>query len=150
MLYFKVPENIDGKPIGKGYYFIENELFTETECKKRKINIQRLQPVHISKNDVYHMFGVRFAIENARKEISYDVRQLECLNYDGEWTENTSYNLGSFQTSAKNERKAFTQYLRKQGITFFKNRTLIEFDGDCYTVIDRKTKEPLFIAIPHC
>jgi len=26
--------------------------------------------------------------------------------------------------------------------------TRIEFDGDCYTITDRKTNEPLFVAIP--
>lgn len=64
------------------------------------------------------------------------------------WNINNVYNMGSFETSAKNERKAFTQYLKNHhGITFKNNRTLIDFDGDNYTIVDRKTKEPIFDAV---
>ena len=80
--------------------------------------------------------------------MKFEVRQLDCYLYDEEWTENTSYLIGRMETSAKDEKRAFTRYLKKKGITFYKNKILIEFDGDCYTIIDRKTKEPLFIMIP--
>lgn len=81
--------------------------------------------------------------------MKFEIRQLDCYMYDNEWTQNTSYNFGTMETSARDEKQAFTRYLaKKHGITFKKNRTRIEFDGDCYTIIDRKTKEPLFIAIP--
>ncbi len=83
------------------------------------------------------------------KGYSFEIRQLDCWMYDGEWTQNTSYLMGEMTTKAQNERKAFTSWLKNHcGISFKNNRTLIEFDGDCYTIIDRKTKEPLFIAIP--
>lgn len=79
----------------------------------------------------------------------FEIRQLDCYMYDDEWTINTSYDFGELLTQAKNEKQAFTRFLNnKHGITFKKNRTRIEFDGDCYTIIDRKTKEPLFVAIP--
>ena len=84
--------------------------------------------------------------------MKYEIRQLDYYLYDDEWTQNTSYLIGAFEThcKAENEKQAFTRYLaNKHGIVFKKNRTRIEFDGDCYTIIDRKTKEPLFIAIPH-
>ena len=84
--------------------------------------------------------------------MKYEIRQLDCYLYGDEWTQNTSYLIGAFEThcKAENEKQAFTRYLaNKHGIVFKKNRTRIEFDGDCYTIIDRKTKEPLFIAIPH-
>ena len=83
--------------------------------------------------------------------MKYEIRQLDCYLYDDEWTQNTSYLIGAFEThcKAENDKRAFTRYLaNKHGIVFKKNRTRIEFDGDCYTIIDRKTKEPLFIAIP--
>lgn len=70
-----------------------------------------------------------------------------CMTMNGPRTQ--AYNFGTMETRAKNEKQAFTRYLaNKHGITFKRNRTRIEFDGDCYTIIDRKTKEPLFIAIP--
>ena len=91
------------------------------------------------------------SMESAKstKKISFEIRQLDAWGNAEEGYEiNTSYLLGTMATKAQNERKAFTDWLRKHcGIIFKKNRTLIEFDGDCYTIIDRKTKEPLFIAI---
>ena len=81
----------------------------------------------------------------------FEIRQLDAWgNKEEGYDINTSYYMGIMETAAKNEGKAFTRYLaRKHGIIFKKNRTRIEFDGDCYTIIDRKTWEPLFIAIPH-
>lgn len=83
--------------------------------------------------------------------MKFEIRQLDCYIYEDEWTQNTSYLMGTMETHCKagNNKQAFTRYLANyHGITFKRNRTLIEFDGDCYTIIDRKTKEPLFIAIP--
>ena len=84
------------------------------------------------------------------KKISFEIRQLDAWgNAEDGYDINTSYNMGEMTTKAQNERKAFTSWLKNHcGISFKNNRTLIEFDGDCYTIIDRKTKEPLFIAIP--
>lgn len=81
--------------------------------------------------------------------MKFEIRQLDCYMYDDNWTWNTSYLLGTMETKAQNEKRAFTQWMKNHaGITFKPNRTLIDFDGDCYTIIDRKTKEPLFAAIP--
>lgn len=86
-------------------------------------------------------------------KFEYEVRQIDAIidnDFDSivSWSWNTSYFLGSFKTAAKDEKRAFTAFLRKHGIVFKKNRTLISFDGDVYEIIDRKTKEPLFAAIP--
>lgn len=77
------------------------------------------------------------------------IRQVEAWAgpEEGLWDYNNVFVIGEMKTKAKNERKAFTAYLKRKGVTFKKNRTLIEFDGDNYTIIDRKTKEPLFDAI---
>ena len=81
--------------------------------------------------------------------MKFEIRQLDCYMYDDDWTWNESYLLGTMETKAQNEKRAFTQWMKNHaGITFKPNRTLIDFDGDCYTIIDRKTKEPLFAAIP--
>ena len=81
--------------------------------------------------------------------MKFEIRQLDCYMYDDDWTQNTSYLLGTMETKAQNEKRAFTQWMKNHaGITFKPNRTLIEYDGDVYTIIDRKTKEPLFAAIP--
>lgn len=83
------------------------------------------------------------------KKISFEVREIDSWLYDGAWEWNTSYFIGIFATSAKNEKRAFTNFLKKRGIVFKVNRTLIETEdgGAIYEIIDRKTKEPLYAAI---
>ena len=81
------------------------------------------------------------------KKERYIVRQVEAWASPEGWDYNNVFVIGELKTSAKNVRKAFTAYLRKHGIIFKKARTLIEFDGDNYTILDRKTKEPVFDAI---
>ena len=84
------------------------------------------------------------------KGCSFEIRQLDAWGNAEEGYEiNTSYHMGEMITKAQDERRAFTAWMKRHlGISFKPNRTLIEYDGDCYTIIDRKTKEPLFIAIP--
>ena len=81
----------------------------------------------------------------------FQIRQVDAIMYDDSWNWNTSYNLGTMTTIAKDERRAFIRWLNnKAGVSFFRGRTRITFDGDCYTVEDRKTGKPLFCAIPMC
>lgn len=81
-------------------------------------------------------------------KIKFEIRQLDAWMYDGDWSINDSWHICDFETQAINEKRAFVRVLNSKGISFKLNRTLIDFDGDCYTIIDRKSKEPLFIAIP--
>ena len=78
---------------------------------------------------------------------TYEVREIDAWMYDDSWTYNTSYHLGSFTTTGDPAR-AFRRYLKTQGITFVKGRTRTEYDGDVFEIVDRKTGEPLFAAIP--
>ena len=84
-----------------------------------------------------------------RKFVRFEVRQVEAwASPDGGWDYNNVWKMGTFKTRGEDERKAFTGHLkRKFGITFKKSRTRIEFDGDNYTIVDRKTGEPLFDAL---
>lgn len=104
-----------------------------------------LRNYRIARND-----GNGFYLLAEKQETLFEIRELDCYLYDEEWTQNTSYFVGNMVTKAENEKRAFTKWLKKKGISFKLNRTLIEYDGDCYTIIDRKTKEPLYIAIPAC
>lgn len=93
-----------------------------------------------------------YTMKNTSK-IKFEIREIDALNYgeDEGWIWNTSYHMGEMTTKAQDIKKAFTAWMKRHlGISFKNNRTLIEYDGDCYTIIDRKTKEPLFAAIPHC
>ena len=78
----------------------------------------------------------------------YEVRQIDAWKYDDEWVVNDSFFIDDFLTSAKDHKRAFIAFLNKRGISFKLNRTLVDDDGSCLTVIDRKTKEPLFMAVP--
>lgn len=80
--------------------------------------------------------------------MKFEVRGIDAWMDCDNWTWNTSFLVGTFTTKAKNEKRAFCNFLRKNGIVFKVNRTLINFDGDVYEIIDRKTKEPLYAAIP--
>ena len=80
---------------------------------------------------------------------TFEVRQIDAYMYDDSWTWNTSYIIGYFSTSAKDEKRAFTRFLKKNGIVFFKGKTIIDVQdgGSILEIQDRKTKEPLFAAI---
>lgn len=72
---------------------------------------------------------------------------MDAIMYDDGWMYNDSWELGTFRTEAKNVKKAYTRFLRKNGITFKKNRTIIEEDSYGMEILDRKTKAPLFCAV---
>ena len=78
---------------------------------------------------------------------AYEIRQVDAYQYDDQWVWNTSCQMGELKTQG-DAKRAFVRHLHKQGISFKKNRTRIEFDGDVYEITDRKTGEPLFAAIP--
>lgn len=84
------------------------------------------------------------------KRTTFEVRQIDAWrDVEDTWTWNTSYLIGAFRTGAKDERRAFYNYLRRQGIAFYRGRVMIENSyDDVYTIVDRKTGEPLFAAIP--
>ena len=80
---------------------------------------------------------------------SYEVRQIDAWYNDEEgWWYNDSYFIGTMQTAAGNIGKAFRRYLNNCGIAFKQHQTETTYDGSVYEIIDRKTKEPLFAAIP--
>ena len=78
----------------------------------------------------------------------YEVRQVDAYLYDDCWTYNTTYRIGTFATFAEDIPRAIRYYLKSQGIAFAKGRTRTKYDGDVYEIIDRRTGEPLFVAIP--
>ena len=78
----------------------------------------------------------------------YEVRQVDgYMDEENGWVWNMSIHIGEFSTNAENTKRAFTNYLRKLGIVFKSNRTLITDYMDVIEIIDRKTKEPLFAAL---
>ena len=78
--------------------------------------------------------------------ISYEIRQIDALYYDDEWVYNETYRIDGFKTRAKDEKRAFLNRLKKLGIRFTVPIRVIDcFDG--FEIINRKTGEPLFMAL---
>lgn len=78
---------------------------------------------------------------------TYEVREIDAYLYDDSWTYNTTYRLGAFTTTGDPAR-ALRRYLKTHhGVTFYKGRTVTEYDGDVYEIVDRATRQPLFAAI---
>ena len=97
------------------------------------------------------------ASQPSREPVTYELRQVDAwAEYDDPddpdeapaWVWNTSYHLGTFTTTAKDHARAFRAALARLGVTFYRGRTVTEYDGNVYEIVDRKTREPLFAAIP--
>ena len=79
----------------------------------------------------------------------YDIRQVDAWKDEEEcWYWNNSIHLYHFYTASKDHKKAFLDFLRKVGITFKKGSIRVEDDGSVYEIVDKKTGEPLFAAVP--
>lgn len=96
--------------------------------------------------------GTTFTVDDffctAPQPERYEVRQVDAWMYDDSWTYNTTYRIGAFATFAEDIPRAIRYYLKSQGIALAPHATRTEYDGDVYEITDRKTGEPLFVAIP--
>jgi len=82
-----------------------------------------LRNYRIARND-----GNGFYLLAEKQETLFEIRELDCWLYDEEWTQNTSYFVGNMVTKAENEKRAFTKWLKKKGISFKNNRKRM----DCF------------------
>lgn len=79
----------------------------------------------------------------------YEIRQIDAWeNEEGGYTWNNSIHIGEFTTAAADHKSAFLRALRKMGIICQRGKCKVDFDGDIYELINRKTGEPLLAAIP--
>lgn len=67
MIYYQVPKVLDGKCVivlhkkrTYQHYLVAYELYTEKECKKLGIPLEKLCKVYISRKSIYWFFGARF------------------------------------------------------------------------------------------
>ena len=60
-LYYKVKPQYDQKKRSDGSIYIANELYTEKEVERFKLNRECLSPVMVSK--IYWFFGARFEVK---------------------------------------------------------------------------------------
>ena len=79
----------------------------------------------------------------------YEIRQVDAWGNKKEGYEyNETWKICEFTFNGSKEKRAFTRELKKHGIAFMPNKTLIQYDGDIYEIIDREEKRPLFCMIP--
>ena len=64
MTYYKVKPEFSNirKRTKKFDFYIKDELYTEKEVIKQRLNRQYMEPIEISKRRVYFLFGARFKI----------------------------------------------------------------------------------------
>lgn len=62
MVYYRVKPEFDGASANEKSTkaLVKNELYTEAEIKRYKINLNALVQVEISRKDTYRSFGCRF------------------------------------------------------------------------------------------
>ena len=76
----------------------------------------------------------------------FEIRKIDAWFYDDGWVWNESWKICEFSTIG-NPKRAFRRAM-KNIATFERGSTLVVDDGDIIEIIDRKTKEPLFAALP--
>lgn len=82
------------------------------------------------------------------KKIKFEIRQIEAwMDLEG-WTYNQTWKIAVFNTAAADEKRAFLYALHKLGIVCKRGKCVVVYDGSIYELLDRKTHEPLFAAIP--
>lgn len=80
--------------------------------------------------------------------MKFEIRQIDAW-FDGEaWTYNESFRIGEFSTKAENVKRAFCRALHGLGVVFYRGRVVVVDDGDLLEIQNRKSGEPLFVAIP--
>ena len=80
--------------------------------------------------------------------MKFEIRQIDAWP-DGEaWTYNESFHIGEFSTKAKNIKRVFCRALHGLGVVFYRGRVVVVDDGDFLEIQNRKSGEPLFVAIP--
>lgn len=79
----------------------------------------------------------------------YELRQIEAWREDEfSWYYNETWKLAEFETAAKEHKTAFLRALHKIGVSCKRGKCKVVSDGSIYELIDRKTLEPLFCAVP--
>lgn len=63
MLYYRVNKENSNKQFGtkkRKMFYVANELFTESECKKLNVDKTLCTPIIVSKKNTHWFFGARF------------------------------------------------------------------------------------------
>ncbi len=79
----------------------------------------------------------------------YEVRQVDAwANCEGMWEYNETWRLFEFTARGGDDRRSFRRALNRHGITLTPKCRTYSPDGSLLEVIERKTRKPLFCAVP--
>ena len=95
--------------------------------------------------DPHYSVRLFYLVGDIMKSVCFEVLKVDCILEGESWITNDVDVIGCFSTNG-NCKRALMRFLNQHGFKFKKGTTLIEDDGDYITVIDRKTKRPLFDA----
>ena len=87
-------------------------------------------------------------INKASYKIGFEIRQIDAWNDGDGWTYNASFHIGVFTIKANDEKRAFLNALHRHGVVCKRGFCRVDFDGEIYELVNRKTGEPLYAAIP--
>ena len=80
--------------------------------------------------------------------MKFEIRQIDAWFYDDCWNYNETFRIGEFTTNAENVKRAFCRALHGLGVVFRRGCVVVVDEGDLLEIQDRKSGEPLFVAIP--
>ena len=80
--------------------------------------------------------------------MKYEIRQIDAWFDNEAWTYNESFRIGEFSTKAEKVKWAFCRALHGLGVVFYRGRVVVVDEGDLLEIQNRKSGEPLFVAIP--
>ena len=80
--------------------------------------------------------------------MKFEIRQIDAWFYDDCWNYNETFRIGEFTTKAENVKRAFCRALHGLGVVFYRGRAVVVDEGDLLEIQNRKSGEPLFVAIP--
>lgn len=81
------------------------------------------------------------------KKDLYEIRKVDAWLDCESWIWNDSFRIGQFTTSAKNQRRAFSNALKKLGFVLERGKYRIVDCMDVLEIQERNTGRPIFAAI---
>ena len=80
--------------------------------------------------------------------MKYELRDVDAMIEGDSWCYNASYKMSEFICKTDNPKRAMLKALHKAGVSCNRGKCVVIDDGDILELIERKSKEPLFCAVP--
>ena len=81
--------------------------------------------------------------------MKYELRQIDAWgNKTDGYDYNETFHIGTYNQRSDDGIRSFLRGLHKYGITCKRGVCRVEYDGDIYELIERKTDRPIICAVP--